>query len=511
VRIIQGGPTVNGYILAIDQGTTSSKAFVINKAGEIVGQAGHAFNQIYPQPGWVEHNPVEIWETQKKACRDAVKDASIETRELVALGITNQRETTVVWDRETGRPVTNAIVWQCRRTSDLCERLIAQGRQDAFRKKTGLLIDAYFSATKLQWILQTIPHVMERARRGELCFGTIDSWLVFNLTGGKVHATDPSNASRTMLFNINDRTWDREILDWLEIPDSMLPRVLESSCSFGLTDPEVLGAEIPITGIAGDQQAALFGQGCFNRGDMKNTYGTGCFVLANLGDAPLWSPGLLTSVGWSVKGQVTYVLEGSVFVAGAAVQWLRDNLGIIGSSAEIEALARSVPDTGGVYFLPAFVGLGAPYWDMYARGTIVGITRGTSQAHLARATLEAISHQSADVVEMMKDCSGRFLSALKVDGGAAENDLLMETQADILGVDVARPANLQTTALGAAYLAGLECGYWKGLEELPCSREKFRVFTPRMAAAQRHAERAKWRKLIEAARVWGDVLRTQGS
>jgi glycerol kinase len=495
------------YVMAIDQGTTSSKAFVINKAGEIVGQAGHAFGQIYPQPGWVEHDPMEIWETQKRACRDAIENASIKAGDLEALGITNQRETTVVWERETGRPVTNAIVWQCRRTSALCERLIAQGREEAVRQKTGLLVDAYFSATKLQWILQAVPGVRERAVRGELCFGTIDSWLVFNLTGGQVHATDPSNASRTMLFNIKERSWDREILDWLEIPEGMLPQVLDSSCFYGSTLPEILGAEVPITGIAGDQQAALFGQGCFNRGDMKNTYGTGCFVLANLGDVPLWTPGLLTSIGWSVKGRTSYVLEGSVFIAGAAVQWLRDNLGVIGSSAEIEALARTVPDTGGVYFLPAFVGLGAPYWDMYARGTIVGITRGTSPAHLARATLEAIAHQSTDVIETMESFSGQRGNPLRVDGGAAENDLLLQLQADILGAQVARPESLQTTALGAAYLAGLASEYWRGQDELPCLRQDVELFVPRISDAEREEKRTRWRKLVEIARAWGEVGR----
>ena len=495
------------YIMAIDQGTTSSKAFIIDEGGEIVGQGGHPFRQIYPEPGWVEHDPMEIWETQKRACMEAIEAASIKAGDLAALGITNQRETTVVWERETGRPVANAIVWQCRRTSRLCERLIEQSREDAIRRKTGLLIDAYFSATKLQWILQTVPHAMERAERGDLCFGTIDSWLVFNLTGGKVHATDPSNASRTMLFNINEKIWDREILDWLGIPGGMLPQVLDSSTFYGLALPEVLGAEVPITGIAGDQQAALFGQGCFNRGDMKNTYGTGCFVLSNLGDVPLWSPGLLTSIGWSIKGRTSYVQEGSVFVAGAAVQWLRDNLGIIGSSAEIETLARSVEDTGGVYFLPTFVGLGAPYWDMYARGTIVGITRGTSPAHLARATLEAIAHQSTDVIETMQGFSGQRHSPLRVDGGAAENDLLLQFQADMLGSQVVRPKNLQTTALGAAYLAGLASEYWRGQEELPCLKQDASLFAPRIGDAEREEKRARWRKLIEIARAWGDGRR----
>ena len=495
------------YVMAIDQGTTSSKAFIIDEGGEIVGQAGHAFQQIYPEPGWVEHDPMEIWETQKRACRDAIENASIKAGDLAAVGITNQRETTVVWERETGTPVTNAIVWQCRRTSGLCEALIAQGRGDVIRQKTGLLIDAYFSATKLQWILQTVPRAMERAERGELCFGTIDSWLVFNLTGGKVHATDPSNASRTMLFNIKEKTWDREILEWLGIPEAVLPQVLESSCFYGLTLHEILGSEVPITGIAGDQQAALFGQGCFNRGDTKNTYGTGCFVLSNLGDVPLWSPGLLTSIGWSVKGRTSYVQEGSVFVAGAAVQWLRDNLGIIGSSAEVEALARTVPDTGGVYFLPAFVGLGAPYWDMYTRGIVVGITRGTMPAHLARATLEAIAHQSTDVIETMQGPSGQRHSPLRVDGGAAENDLLLQFQADILGAQVARPKNLQTTALGAAYLAGLAAEYWKGQEGLPCLRQDASLFAPQISDAEREEKRTQWRKLIEIARAWGEGRR----
>jgi glycerol kinase len=495
------------YVLAMDQGTTSSKAFVVDKSGEIVGRAGHEFGQIYPRPGWVEHDPMEIWETQKRACRDAIVDATIKATDIEAIGITNQRETTVVWERETGRPVTNAIVWQCRRTSGLCEKLIRENRADAIRKKTGLIVDAYFSATKLQWILQEVPFAMERAAKGELCFGTIDSWLVFNLTGGGTHATDPSNASRTMLFNINSGEWDDEIMDWLGIPGGVLPEVKESSGCFGRTLPEVFGAEIPISGIAGDQQAALFGQGCFQRGDIKNTYGTGCFVLANVGEEPLWSPGLITSVGWTIKGRTEYVLEGSVFVAGAAVQWLRDSLGIISQSAEVEALASTVADSGGTYFLPSFVGLGAPYWDMHARGIMVGITRGTNPCHIARATLDAIVHQSADVIEVMQEYSGARLGRLRVDGGAAENDLLMQLQADILGAEVARPKSLHTTALGGAYLAGLATGYWKDREDLPCVRQEARVFTPAITDGQRQEERSRWRKLVEIARMWGDGQR----
>ena len=495
------------YVLAMDQGTTSSKALVIDRNGEIMGRASHEFRQIYPRPGWVEHDPMEIWETQKRACRDAIEDASVRATDIEAIGITNQRETTVVWERETGKPITNAIVWQCRRTSELCEKLIRENKADVIRKKTGLVVDAYFSATKLQWVLQEVPSAMERAAKGELCFGTVDSWLVFNLTGGRTHATDTSNASRTMLFNINSGKWDDEIMDWLGIPGVVLPEVKESSGLYGQTLPEIFGAEITISGIAGDQQAALFGQGCFQRGDVKNTYGTGCFVLANVGEEPLWSPKLVTSVGWTIKNRTSYVLEGSVFVAGAAVQWLRDSLGIINQSREVEALARTVADSGGIYFLPAFVGLGAPYWDMYARGIMVGITRGTNPGHIARATLDAIAHQSADVIEAMLDYSGAKLSRLRVDGGAAENDLLMQLQADALGVEVVRPKDLQTTALGAAYLAGLATGYWKDQEELPCIRQETRLFTPRITDGQRQEERTRWRKLVEIARTWGDGQR----
>jgi glycerol kinase len=495
------------YIMAIDQGTTSSKAFIINRRGEIVGWGGHEFRQIYPRPGWVEHDPMEIWQTQERACRDALKNAYIEPIDIEAIGITNQRETTVLWERETGRPIANAIVWQCRRTSELCERLIRENRGDPIRKKTGLVVDAYFSATKIQWILQTVPDALEKAAKGELCFGTIDSWLVFNLTGGKVHATDPSNASRTMLFNIETCLWDREILEWLSIPEAVLPDVRDSSEIYGYTAPEVFGTAIPIGGVAGDQQAALFGQTCFEKGDIKNTYGTGCFVLANIGEKPLFSTrGLLTSVGWRLGSKATYVFEGSVFVAGAAVQWLRDGLGIIEKSGDIEALALTVPDNGGVHFLPAFAGLGTPYWDMYARGTITGITRGTHRGHLARATLESIAHQTKDVMEAIEADFGEELRELKVDGGAAENSLLMQFQADILGVPVIRPRFLQTTALGAAYLAGLATGYWSP-HELRGFKQQADRFVPHMGEDERMERCRRWSRLVEMARMWGDGFR----
>jgi glycerol kinase len=492
-------------ILAIDQGTTSSKAFLINREGKIVGQSGHEFQQIYPQPGWVEHNPLEIWESQKRACHEVLRKNSVKPSEIAAIGITNQRETAVVWEKTTGKPISNAIVWQCRRTSPLCERLREQGKEDLIREKTGLMVDAYFSGTKVQWILENVPGAMKKAERGDLCFGTIDSWLIYNLTAGRLHITDPSNASRTMLLNIHSGDWDAEILNWFGIPKSMLPAVVDSSALYGETTPEVFGGvPIPIAGIAGDQQAALFGQTCFRKGEVKNTYGTGCFVLANIGERPVRSKGgLIVSVAWRLKNRWTYVLEGGVFIAGAAVQWLRDGLGVIKDSREIEDLARKVPDTGGVYFLPAFVGLGAPYWDMYTRGMISGITRGTNAAHLARATLESIAYQTKDIIECMEINSGLKISELRVDGGAAENNLLMQFQADILGIPVIRPQNPQTTAIGAAYLAGLGTGFWNNLAEIEQLGKGGDRFIPTMSELKRNERYKTWQKLVEIARLWG--------
>ena len=493
------------YVMAIDQGTTSSKAFIINREGRIVGQGGHPFPQIYPRAGWVEHDPMEIWRTQKLACKDALRDASVKPTDIETIGVANQRETTVVWDRETGQPIANAIVWQCRRTSDLCKSLIRDNKGSSIHRKTGLIVDAYFSGTKLQWILQSVPGAIERAAKGELCFGTIDSWLVYNLTGGRLHVTDPSNASRTMLFNINNANWDQEIMEWLSIPAAILPEVRDSSGVCGHTMTEVFGAEVPIGGIAGDQQAALFGQSCFDKGDIKNTYGTGSFLLVNVGSTPLLSTrGLVGSVGWRIGGETTYVLEGSVFIAGAAVQWLRDGLGVIKSSSDVESLARTVPDNGNVYFLPAFVGLGAPHWDMTTRGTVMGITRGTTAGHLARATLEAIAQQTADVTEAIEVDYGERLREFRADGGAADNNLLMQFQSDILGMNVVRSNNVQATALGAAYLAGLATGYWNSLDELKALKRETRRFTPLMPERERREKRDTWRKLVEIARLWGD-------
>jgi glycerol kinase len=493
------------FVMAIDQGTTSSKAFIINHEGEILGQSGYEFKQYYPKPGWVEHNPVEIWESQKSACRDVIAKTDIRPSEIEAIGITNQRETTIVWERDTGKPLTNAIVWQCRRTSDLCEELKKDGKGKSIREKTGLIIDAYFSGTKIQWILENIPEAFKKAKNGDLCFGTIDSWLVYKLTGGKLHLTDFSNASRTMLYNIHSLSWDPEILNWLGIPSSMLPVVRNSSEIYGHTIPEIFGgSSIPIAGIAGDQQAALFGQTCFKKGSVKNTYGTGCFILANIGDKPILSKtGLITSVGWGLGNHVTYVLEGSVFIAGAAVQWLRDELGLIRNSGEIESLARKVSDNGGVYFLPAFVGLGAPHWDMYARGIICGITRGTNASHIARAVIESMAYQTRDVIVCMEMDSGYELEQLRVDGGAAENNLLMQFQADILGIPVIRPKKLQTTALGAGYLAGLATGFWKGLEEIGHLGTQVEHFIPAMSEIERNEHCKTWQKLVEMAKLWG--------
>jgi glycerol kinase len=493
------------YVLALDQGTTSSRAILFDHGGRIVSTAQEEFPQIFPQPGWVEHDPEAIWQTQLDTARLALADAGIPAGQVAAIGITNQRETTVVWDRETGAPLHNAIVWQCRRTAAMCDEIRAEGWAEPIRAKTGLVVDAYFSGTKLAWLLDHVAGLREKAESGQALFGTIDSFLIWRLSGGHLHVTDVSNASRTMLFNIHTLDWDDEILARLRIPRAMLPEVRPSSQVYGLSQADLLGAEVPIAGAAGDQQAALFGQTCFAPGQAKNTYGTGCFLLLNTGEEAVASDrGLLTTIAWQLgdRGETIYALEGSVFIAGAAIQWLRDGLGIIAKAAETEALAQEVDDTGGVYFVPAFVGLGAPYWDAYARGTIVGLTRGTDRRHLARAALEAICYQSRDLLEAMTAESGIRLQALRADGGAAANDLLMQLQADLLGVSVQRPAVTETTALGAAYLAGLAVGYWSGLEEIATQWRAEAEFGPAMAAGQRDNLYAGWKRAVERARGW---------
>ena len=493
------------YILALDQGTTSSRAILFDRAGRIAGVAQEEFFQIYPQPGWVEHDPEAIWNTQLNTARQALARAGVEASQVAAIGLTNQRETTVVWDRETGNPLYNAIVWQCRRTAPLCDRLRADGWADPIRARTGLVVDAYFSGTKLAWLLDHVPGLRQKAGRGQALFGTIDTFLIWRLSEGRLHITDVSNASRTMLYNIHTLDWDEEILAELRIPRAMLPQVRPSSQLYGLADAGLLGAAVPIAGAAGDQQAALFGQTCFAPGQAKNTYGTGCFLLLNTGRQAVASRhGLLTTVAWQLADgdAVTYALEGSVFIAGAAIQWLRDGLGIITHAAESQALAGDVADSGGVYFVPAFVGLGAPYWDAYARGTIVGLTRGTDRRHLVRAALEAICYQSRDLLEAMAADSGIRLQALRADGGAAANDLLLQLQADLLGVAVQRPAITETTALGAAYLAGLAVGYWSGLDEIATQWRAEAEFTPTMPAERRDALYAGWQRAVERARGW---------
>jgi glycerol kinase len=489
------------FILALDQGTTSSRAILFDHAGHLHGMAQQEFAQIFPQPGWVEHDAGEIWRSQLAVARQVLADHKVDVADVAAIGITNQRETTLVWDRKTGQPVANAIVWQDRRTADTCDALRAQGRTALFQQKTGLVIDAYFSGTKLKWLLDHVPGVRERAERGELAFGTIDAWLVYQLSGR--HVTDTSNASRTLLFNIHTLQWDEELLTLLDIPRSMLPEVVPSSGVIADTRADLFGRPIPIAGIAGDQQAATFGQACHQSGMAKNTYGTGCFMLMHTGQEAVSSHNnLLTTVGWTRGNETDYMLEGSVFMAGAAVQWLRDGLGIIQASSDVEALAASVPDTGGVVFVPAFAGLGTPYWDAYARGTIVGMTRGTTKAHIARATLASIAYQSADVLEAMQKDSKIALTELRVDGGAARNDLLMQFQADVLGVPVVRPEVTETTALGAAYLAGLAVGFWQSQEEIASQWRVQRRFEPAMSADERDARMATWRRAVERSRGW---------
>jgi glycerol kinase len=488
------------YILSLDQGTTSSRAIVFDHYGSVVSVAQQEFRQIFPKPGWVEHDPEEIWLTQARVASEALVKARLMASDIAAIGITNQRETTVVWDRKTGKPVCNAIVWQDRRTADACDKLKKRGLEKTIRKKTGLVIDAYFSATKLQWILQNVPHAMKKAKAGQLAFGTIDSWLVWNLTNGEHHVTDLSNASRTMLCNINTGDWDPDLLKIFGVPRSLLPEIRSSSEVYGETKLPG-GAAVPIAGIAGDQQAALFGQACTSPGMVKNTYGTGCFMLMNTGTKPIASKNkLLTTVAWRIGKRTEYALEGSIFIAGAVVQWLRDGLGIIESSREVEALAALVPDSGGVYLVPAFAGLGAPHWDQYARGLISGLTRGTTRAHLARAALEGIAFQVADVLSAMEADAKIKLKELRVDGGACANNLLMQFQADLLGCPVVRPRVAETTALGAAYLAGLAVGYWKDQKEIALQWQVDRRFAPAIKAATRKNLLAGWNRALERAK-----------
>ena len=470
---------MKNYILALDQGTSSSRAIVFDHNGTICSTAQMEFTQYFPKPGWVEHNPMEIWSSEAAVIAEAITRLGINGKDIAGIGITNQRETTIVWDAETGEPVYNAIVWQDRRTSEYCDSLKAQGLVDKIREKTGLIIDAYFSGTKIRWILENVPGAKEKAEKGKLRFGTVDSWLVWQLTRGEVHVTDVTNASRTMLFNIHSLKWDKELLELFGIPESMLPEVKSSSEIYGHTKTTIFAHEVPIAGIAGDQQAALFGQMCTEPGAVKNTYGTGCFLLMNTGDKPILSKNnLLTTVAWKIGETVNYALEGSIFVGGSVVQWLRDGLGIIRSSSEVEALAASVPDNGGVYFVPALTGMGAPYWDQYAHGTICGLTRGATAAHIARAALEGIAFQTMDIVDAMAKDAGMKLAELKVDGGASRNNLMMQFQADILGTSVIRPEVTETTAMGAAYLAGLAVGFWSSIDEVKRQWKAERTFTP---------------------------------
>ncbi len=492
------------YILALDQGTTSSRAILFDREGRAVKTAQQEFEQLYPQPGWVEHRPEDIWSSQLNAVHVLLRESGIETDQIKAIGITNQRETTIIWNRETGEPIHNAIVWQCRRTAEDCDRMREAGLAALFQERTGLVLDAYFSGTKVRWLLDKVPGARELAQQGRLAFGTVDSWLIWKLTGGRVHATDVSNASRTLLFNIERGEWDDELLAALDVPRSVLPHVAPSSALIGETDPALFGSAIPIAGIAGDQQAALFGQVCTTPGMSKNTYGTGCFMLLNTGEELVRSKSnLLTTVGWKVgDGPLEYALEGSVFIAGAAIQWLRDGLRIIGTAAETEALATSVEDNGGVYFVPAFVGLGAPHWDAYARGTIVGLTRGSTREHIARAALESIAYQTSDVLRCMRDDSGIDLTELRVDGGAARNDFLMQFQADILGIPVVRPVNTETTAAGAAFLAGLAVGFWPSVDDLAEMWQRERTFEPNMSKSDRERLLSDWTRAVERSRNW---------
>ena len=490
------------YILALDQGTTSSRAILFDKNGQMHSTAQKEFKQYYPEGGWVEHDAMEIWETQLAVAREAITKQGISAEDIAAIGITNQRETTVLWDKRNGKPVYRAIVWQCRRTAPYCDTLLEAGWADSIREKTGLPIDAYFSATKIRWILQNVPEAKELAASGNLLFGTIDTWLIWNLTGGQVHATDYSNASRTMLFNIHTLEWDKELLKLLDIPENILPEVRPSSGIFGNSLPLLFGAAIPIAGAAGDQQSALFGQACFSPGTAKNTYGTGGFLLMNTGDTPVSSKnGLITTIAWGLGGKVSYALEGSIFVAGAAIQWLRDELKMISSAAETEGLCREVEDTCGVYLVPAFVGLGAPYWDSYARGVLTGLTRGANRCHIVRAAIESMAYQTSDVLKAMEQDAGIPLAELRVDGGAAANTFLLQFQSDITGVPVLRPSTLETTALGAAYLAGLAVGYWQDLTEIRRNWQVSCAFSPELSQEQAEEKVAGWHHAVKQARL----------
>ena len=493
------------YILSLDQGTTSSRAIIFNKEGEIISVAQKEFTQIYPQPGWVEHDAKEIWSTQATVTTEAVLKAGATPADIAAIGITNQRETTVVWDRETGEPVYNAIVWQDRRTSAYCNTLKEQGYEKTIQEKTGLIIDAYFSGTKIKWILDEVPGARQKAEDGKLAFGTVDAWLIWNLTAGKVHVTDVTNASRSMIYNIHTLQWDEELLKVLDIPQSMLPRVCSSSEVVGETTGQILAAKIPIAGIAGDQQSALFGQMCTKPGMVKNTYGTGCFMLMNIGTKPIISKNkLLTTIAWKIGDEVQYALEGSIFIGGAVVQWLRDGLGIISSSAEVETLAKKVGDNGGVFLVPAFTGLGAPYWNQDARGTMVGITRGTTSAHIARAALESIALQTMEVLKAMEADSGTPIKELRVDGGATANDLLMQIQSNVLQTKVVRPEITETTAMGAAYLAGLAVGFWSNVEEIQEQWKVQKVFDP--AEDNKLEQLIKgWQKAVKVCEAWAEL------
>lgn len=497
------------YILALDQGTTSSRAIIFDCRGRVHSSAQKEFKQYYPSDGWVEHDPFRILESQGLAVADAMRSGGLKASDIAAIGITNQRETTVVWDRKTGEPIYNAIVWQCRRTADICEDLKARGLSDYVNEHTGLIIDAYFSAAKIKWILDNVPGARQRAENGELLFGTIDTWLIWNLTGGKVHATDYSNASRTMLYDIDRLCWDERMLEELGIPHSMLPEVRPSSGDFGTVATGIHGFEsiagAAIAGAAGDQQAAMFGQGCFSKGMAKNTYGTGCFLMLNTGDTSMRSrSGLVSTIAWGIGDEVQYALEGSVFNAGSVIKWMRDELGLIKTSADINTLASSVRDSGGVLLVPAFTGLGAPYWDMYARGTMLGITRGTTSAHIARAVLDSIAFQVKDMVSAMEEDVGFRFSELRVDGGASASDILMQTQSDLLGICINRPSNTETTALGAAYMAGLHVGFWESIEDIESNRIVEREFRPQIDSSQREYRYAQWKRAVERSLRWAD-------
>ena len=493
------------YIMALDAGTTSNRSILFDREGQMKAVAQKEFTQHFPQPGWVEHDAEEIFSTQLEVARQAIINASCAAADIAAIGITNQRETTVVWDKITGKPVYNAIVWQCRRTADYCAKLAEEGWTDKIRQKTGLVPDPYFSGTKIRWILEHVPGARVRAERGELLFGTVETWLIWKLTGGKVHITDYSNASRTMLFNIHTLSWDQELLELMGIPLSMLPQAAPSSQIYGVTDPAFFGASIPISGAAGDQQAALFGQACFEPGDCKCTYGTGAFLLMNTGSDPIPSRnGLVTTIGWGLDGRITYALEGSIFVAGAAIQWLRDELRFVESAADTEFMARQVTDTNGCYVVPAFTGLGAPHWDAYARGTIVGLTRGTNRNHIIRATMDSIVYQITDVLTAMQADAGMALGSIKADGGASANNYLMQTQADISGAAVQRPRCVETTALGAAYLAGLAVGYWKDMDDIRSNWSCDRTFTPELADDEVSHRLHLWKKAVSCAKGWAE-------